>query len=71
MSRLTKGQNPYKSQRIPREDIREAIKLTNSMREACEYLEVSYPTFVKYAKRYNLFKASTSKTGIHRARKSH
>lgn len=71
MPRTTRGYNPYRYKPIPREDIQEAINLTTSMRMAAEYLDISYPTFAKYAKRYNLFKANTSASGITRARKSH
>jgi molybdenum-dependent DNA-binding transcriptional regulator ModE len=48
------GQNPYQNKRIPREDIVAAIADSPSMRQAGQYLGVSYKTFKKYAMEYGV-----------------
>lgn len=71
MARITRGKRPYLNGRVPIEDIREAIEMTQSMRKAAEYLGISYPTFRKYAVLYNMFKAKKTNAGIPRSRKTH
>ena len=50
-----KKKNPFRSKPIPKNKIEWAIKSTLSIRAAAILLGVSYNTFKKYAKLYNLF----------------
>ena len=56
------------AKQMTKTNINAAIQSTQSMSQAAIYLGVSYNTFVKYAKQYNLFKPLSSSKGI---RKSH
>jgi len=61
------GGRPQAKQ-MTKQNINAAIQSTQSMSQAAIYLGVSYNTFTKYAKQYNLFKPLKSSKGI---RKSH
>ena len=61
------GGRPQAKQ-MTKSNINAAIQSTQSMSQAAIYLGVSYNTFTKYAKQYDLFKPLTSSKGI---RKSH
>ena len=56
------------AKQMTKTNINAAIQSTQSMSQAAIYLGVSYNTFTKYAKQYDLFKPLTSSKGI---RKSH
>ena len=47
--------NPFRSKPIPKSKIEWAIQNTRSIRAASKFLGVSYNTFKKYAKMYDLF----------------
>ena len=47
--------------------IKWAIESTQSMRQAADYLNVSYNAFSKYAKQYDLWAPRTSSKGIRRS----
>jgi len=61
------GGRPQAKQ-MTKQNINAAIQSTQSMSQAAIYLGVSYNTFTKYAKQYDLFKPLKSSKGI---RKSH
>lgn len=61
------GGRPQAKQ-MTKTNINAAIQSTQSMSQAAIYLGVSYNTFTKYAKQYDLFKPLKSSKGI---RKSH
>ena len=50
-----KKKNPFRSKPIPKSRIEWAIRSTLSIRAAAQHLGVSYNTFKKYAKMYDLF----------------
>ena len=56
--------NPFRSKPIPKGKIEEAINATLSIRAAAKLLGVSYNTFKKYAKLYNLFEQNKNQTGV-------
>ena len=56
------------AKQMTKTNINAAIQSTQSMSQAAIYLGVSYNTFTKYAKQYDLFKPLKSSKGI---RKSH
>ena len=56
--------NPFRSKPIPKGKIEEAINATLSIRAAAKFLGVSYNTFKKYAKLYNLFEQYKNQTGV-------
>ena len=47
--------NKYRSKPVPKGVIQDAIEKTLSMRQASKYVGVSFNTFKKYAKRYDLW----------------
>lgn len=53
--------NKYRSKPIPKGVIQDAIDKTLSMRQASKYVGVSFNTFKKYAKRYDLWKPVSGK----------
>lgn len=55
----------YAGMQIPEEKIREAMANTTSNLKAAEYLEVSYPTYKKYAKGYVDFETGKTLFEIH------
>ena len=61
-----KGGRPTARQ-MTRTNIQAAIQSTKSMSQAAIYLGVSYNTFTKYAKQYDLFKPLSSSKGIVRS----
>ena len=61
------GGRPQAKQ-MTKQNINAAIQSTQSMSQAAIYLGVSYNTFTKYAKQYDLFRPLKSSKGI---RKSH
>ena len=64
-----KGLNPFLHQPIPKNKILRAIEENESMTKAAASLHVSYNTFKKYAKKYDVWKPRPSSAGISRARK--
>ena len=56
--------NPFRSRPIPKGKVEEAINATLSIRAAAKYCGVSYNTFKKYAKLYNLFEQNKNQTGV-------
>ena len=56
--------NPFRSKPIPKSRIEWAIKSTLSIRAAAQYLGVSYNTFKKYAKMYDLFEQNKNQAGV-------
>jgi len=63
-----KGHNPFLHQPIPKNKIERAIKENESMTKAAQSLHVSYNTFKKYAKQYDVWKPLESNAGISRTR---
>jgi|TARA_R110001592_G_scaffold37644_3_gene125372 hypothetical protein len=63
------GINPYLHGPIPKSKIIRAIEENESMAKAAQSLHVSYNTFKKYARRYEVWKPLASNAGISRARK--
>lgn len=63
------GINPYLGKPIPKSVIVRAIEQSESMHKAAQSLHVSYNTFKKYAKRYDVWKPLPSNAGISRSRK--
>ena len=61
-----KGGRPTARQ-MTKTNIQAAIQSTKSMSQAAIYLGVSYNTFTKYAKQYDLFKPLSSSKGIVRS----
>ena len=59
-----KGKNPFKHKPIPKGRMEWAIEQTLSMKGAARLLQVSYPTFKKYAKLYDLFNPNMGAVGI-------
>ena len=59
-----KGKNPFKHKPIPKGRLEWAIEQTLSMKGAARLLQVSYPTFKKYAKLYDLFNPNMGAVGI-------
>ena len=55
------------ARQMTKTNIEAAIKSTKSMSQAAIYLGVSYNTFTKYAKQYDLFKPLSSSKGIVRS----
>ena len=58
-----KKKNPFGSRPIPKSRIEWAIRSTLSIRAAAQYLGVSYNTFKKYAKMYDLFEQNKNQAG--------
>ena len=58
-----KKKNPFRSKHIPKSRIKWAIDSTLSIRAAAQYLGVSYNTFKKYAKMYDLFEQHKNQSG--------
>ena len=58
-----KKKNPFRSKPIPKSRIEWAIRSTLSIRAAAIYLGVSYNTFKKYAKMYELFEQNKNQSG--------
>ena len=58
-----KKKNPFRSKPIPKTRIEWAIRSTLSIRAAAQYLGVSYNTFKKYAKMYDLFEQNKNQAG--------
>ena len=58
-----KKKNPFGSRPIPKSRIEWAIRSTLSIRAAAQYLGVSYNTFKKYAKMYDLFEQNKNQSG--------
>jgi hypothetical protein len=56
--------NPFRSRPIPKSRIEWAIRSTLSIRAAAQYLGVSYNTFKKYAKMYDLFEQNKNQAGV-------
>ena len=56
--------NPFRSKPIPKGKIEWAIQNTKSIRAASKFLGVSYNTFKKYAKMYDLFEQNKNPSGI-------
>ena len=56
--------NPFRSKPIPKGKIEWAIQNTKSIRAASKFLGVSYNTFKKYAKMYDLFEQNNNPSGI-------
>ena len=56
--------NPFRSKPIPKGKIEWAIQNTRSIRAASKFLGVSYNTFKKYAKMYDLFEQNKNPSGI-------
>ena len=65
---MAKGLNPHLNQPIPKNKIVRAIEENSSMTKAAASLHVSYNTFKKYAKMYDVFKPLESNAGISRKR---
>jgi len=65
---MVKGKNPFLAQPIPKNKIVRAIEENESMAKAAASLHVSYNTFKKYAKQYEVFKPLESNAGIKRKR---
>ena len=59
-----KKKNPFRSKPIPKGKIETAINATLSIRAASQYLGVSYNTFKKYAKKYELFEQNKNQSGV-------
>ena len=59
-----KKKNPFRSKPIPKGKIEMAINATLSIRAAAQYLGVSYNTFKKYAKKYELFEQNKNQSGV-------
>ena len=57
------GINPYKGGPIPKNRIQWAIENTNSMKECARELHVSYNTFKKYCKLYDLWSPNQGHKG--------
>jgi hypothetical protein len=53
--------NKYRSKPVPKGVIQDAIEKTLSMRQASKYVGVSFNTFKKYAKRYEVWEPVTGK----------
>jgi hypothetical protein len=62
-------QKYFKEKPIPKGKIEWAIKQTKSMSSASRTLGVSYNTFKKYAKRYELFETNQCGKGIKKPKK--
>ena len=58
-----KKKNPFGSRPIPKSRIEWAIRSTLSIRAAAQYLGVSYNTFKKYSKMYDLFEQNKNQAG--------
>jgi len=56
--------NPFRSKPIPKGKIESAINATLSIRAAAQHLGVSYNTFKKYAKKYELFEQNKNQSGV-------
>ena len=59
-----KGKNPFRHKPIPKGRMEWAIEQSLSMKGAARLLQVSYPTFKKYAKLYDLFNPNMGAVGI-------
>ena len=60
--------NPFESKPLTEGQIKWAIQQTKSMTQASKVLNVTYTTFKKYAKRYDLFKPNQEGRGIPKRR---
>ena len=60
-----RGRPPVRN--LTPQNIKWAIESTQSMRQASDYLNVSYNSFRKYAELYDLWKPRTSSKGIRRS----
>ena len=60
------GINPFRGAPIPKSRIQSAISRSLSMKAAARELNVSYNTFKKYAKMYDLFEANVGGKGVYR-----
>ena len=58
-----KKKNPFRSKPIPKSRIEWAIRSTLSISAAAKYIGVSYNTFKKYAKMYDLFEQNKNQSG--------
>ena len=58
-----KKKNPFRSKPIPKSRIEWAIRSTLSISAAAKYIGVSYNTFKKYAKMYDLFEDNKNQSG--------
>ena len=58
-----KKKNPFRSKPIPKSRIEGAIKSTLSISAAARYLGISYNTFKKYSKMYDLFEQNKNQRG--------
>ena len=58
-----KKRNPFRSKPIPKSRIEWAIRSTLSISAAAKYIGVSYNTFKKYAKMYDLFEQNKNQSG--------
>lgn len=56
--------NPFRSKPVPKSKIEWAIQNTRSIRAASKFLGVSYNTFKKYAKMYDLFEQNKNAAGV-------
>ena len=59
-----KKKNPFRSKPIPKGVVESAIRATSSIRAAAQHAGVSYNTFKKYAKKYDLFEQNKNQAGI-------
>ena len=67
VSKMAKAGRPSKGMVLSKHNIELAIKSTQSMGQARQYLGVSRNTFKKYAKQYNLWAPVSSSKGIRRS----
>ena len=61
--------NLYNKKPLTRDQLKLAKENSKSAMSAARFLKVSYNTFVKYAKKYDVWKPRPSSAGISRARK--
>ena len=59
-----KKKNPFRSKPMPKGVVESAINATSSIRAAAKHAGVSYNTFKKYAKMYELFEQNKNQAGI-------
>ena len=58
------GVNPFKGRVIPKGRVEWALSQTLSISSAARLLRVSYNTFKKYAKLYDLFEENKNQAGV-------
>ena len=56
--------------KITEEEIKRAISESNSMSDACSKLKLSFSTYKRYAKKYNLYVTNQGSKGIKRTKES-